>query len=72
MKIPPVKGGIRKLGVLRPSDSIFKAVLIPQRQYSQKNLDSLIHHKEHEATRRLIKNLLISFLCVLRELRGKN
>jgi hypothetical protein len=49
MKIPPVKGGIRKLGGLQPSGSILKAVLIPQGQYSQKGLDSLIHHKEHEA-----------------------
>lgn len=49
MKIPPVKSGIRKLGILRPSDSIFKAVLIQKEPYSQKSLDSLTYHEEHEA-----------------------
>jgi hypothetical protein len=51
---------------------MFEAVSIPQRGYSQKSLDYVIHHEEHEAAQRLMQNLLISFLCVLRELRGKN
>jgi len=61
MKIPPVKGGIRKLGILRPSDFMFYVVLLPQGQYSHKSLDSVIHHEGHEATRRLIQNLLNYF-----------